>query len=730
MSNEFDAARITPEDRELLQYCRHYNPHGIYGRHMLDNHNAVIRTRKLGADAVYVVAGENRIAMQPAGDDFFIAVVKAKDFEDYRLETHWGEFSEVQADAYHFLPTLGELDLHLIREGRHERLWTVLGANVRTYETSLGEVRGTAFAVWAPNAAGVAVIGEFCGWNPNQYPMRSLGATGVWEVFIPGIEAGTVYKFAVQTKEGTRIDKADPMARATEAPPATASIVAENDYKWNDAAWVVHRDETNYVESPVSIYEVHLGSWIQDLGYSGLEEKLVDYVADLGYTHVEFLPVAEHPFGGSWGYQVTGYYAPSARWGSPNALRRLIDAFHQRGIGVIVDWVPAHFPKDEFALARFDGTALYEHPDWRRGEQKDWGTYVFNFGRNEVRNFLVANALYWLEEFHVDGLRVDAVASMLYLDYSRNEGEWLPNEFGGREHLEAVQFLQEMNSTVHKTHPGVLTIAEESTSWPGVTAPTEHNGLGFDFKWNMGWMNDGLEYFSEDPINRNYHHDKITFSMVYAYSERYILPYSHDEVVHGKGSLWQRMPGDAWNKAAGLRTVLSYMYAHPGKKLLFQGQEFGQVSEWNEASSLEWDSLEGWEGEFHRGLQAEVRKLNGLYKEHAAFYDLDSDPAGFQWIIGDDRENNILAFLRKSSKGELVLCIFNFGGSSQLDYRIGVPQGEWNLVFNSDVADFAGAGNALATSIVTSDNAASHGFDSSLALHVPAMSAQFYTLRA
>lgn len=728
MSNEFDAARITPEDRELLQYCRHYNPHGIYGRHMLDNHNAVIRTRKLGADAVYVIAGDKRVSMQPAGDDFFVAVVNAKDFEDYRLEAHWGDFSNVQADAYHFLPTLGELDLHLIREGRHERLWTVLGANIRTYETPLGTVHGTAFAVWAPNAAGVAVIGEFCGWNPNQYPMRSLGASGVWEVFIPGTEAGATYKFAVHTKEGTRLDKADPMARATEAPPATASIVSDNDYKWGDAAWATRRDTTNYVESPVSIYEVHLGSWIQDLGYSGLEEKLVDYVADLGYTHVEFLPVSEHPFGGSWGYQVSGYYAPSARWGSPNDLRRLIDAFHQRGIGVIIDWVPAHFPKDEFALARFDGTALYEHPDWRRGEQKDWGTYVFNFGRNEVRNFLVANALYWLEEFHVDGLRVDAVASMLYLDYSRNEGEWLPNEYGGREHLEAVQFLQEMNATVHKTHPGALTIAEESTSWPGVTSPTEHDGLGFDFKWNMGWMNDGLEYFSEDPINRRYHHDKITFSMVYAYSERYILPYSHDEVVHGKGSLWQRMPGDAWNKAAGLRSVLSYMYAHPGKKLLFQGQEFGQVSEWNEGSSLEWDSLEGWEGEFHRGLQAEIRKLNSLYKEHEAFYELDSDPAGFQWVIGDDRDNNILAFLRKSSKEETILCVFNFGGSSQLDYRVGVPQGKWDLVFNSDVADFAGAGNALATSINASD-ISSHGFDSSLALHLPAMSSQYYALR-
>lgn len=727
MNPDFDAARISTEDLKLLKYCRHYNPHSVYGRHILDGHNAVVRTRKIGAKSVTVVSGSERVEMQHQGDDFFVAIVDAKKFEDYRFEVDWGTHQETQADGYYFLPTLGELDLHLIREGRHERLWTVLGANIRTYETPLGEVSGTSFAVWAPNAAGVAVIGDFCAWNPSQYPMRSLGASGVWEVFIPGLQEGEIYKFTIHTPEGMRIDKADPLARATEAPPQTASVISRNNFEWQDSQWISHRDSTDYVKSPMSIYEVHLGSWLQGEGYRGLEEKLVNYVADLGYTHVEFLPIAEHPFGGSWGYQVSGYYAPTARWGSPDDLRRLIDAFHQRGIGVIVDWVPAHFPKDAFALARFDGTPLYEHPDWRRGEQKDWGTYVFNFGRNEVRNFLVANALYWLEEFHVDGLRVDAVASMLYLDYSRNEGEWLPNEFGGREHLEAVQFLQEMNATVHKYHPHVLTIAEESTSWPGVTAPTENGGLGFDFKWNMGWMNDGLEYFSEDPINRRYHHDRITFSMVYAYSERYILPYSHDEVVHGKGSLWQRMPGDAWNKAAGLRSVLAYMYAHPGKKLLFQGQEFGQVPEWNESTSLDWDSLQGWESEFHKGIQNQVRELNGLYMKLPALFELDSDPDGFRWIIDDDSGNNVLVFTRHSSKGDTVLCAFNFGGTSHLDYRVGSLQGRWKLLFNSDSAEFSGAGNLLETSIAT-EAVPSHGYSDSITLHIPAMSAQFYLL--
>ncbi len=713
---------ISEHDRHLLTTCRHFNPHGVLGWHLIDERNAVIRTRQLGAERVTVFSGGHRYEMNPIGDDIFAVVVDST-ISDYVFEIDWhGGHHSTTADAYHFLPSIGEFDLHLIREGRHERLWEVLGAR----PSHMGDVAGTAFAVWAPNAAGVAVIGDFCGWNPNQYPMRSLGASGVWELFIPGIGPGEVYKFCIHTPDGRRIDKADPLARQTEAPPATGSVIAGSNYSWNDDAWLEARARRDHISSPMSVYEVHLGSWRQGLSYADLATELVDYVEEMGYTHVEFLPVAEHPFGGSWGYQVSGYYAPSARWGSPDELRALIDAFHARNIGVIVDWVPAHFPKDDFALGRFDGQALYEHPDWRRGEQRDWGTYVFDFGRPEVRNFLVANALYWLEEFHVDGLRVDAVASMLYLDYSREEGEWLPNIHGGRENLEAVQFLQEMNATVHKTHQGVLTIAEESTSWPGVTSPTDQGGLGFNLKWNMGWMNDTLEYFSEDPINRMYHHHEITFSLVYAYSERFILPFSHDEVVHGKGSLWTKMPGDAWNKAAGLRALYAYMYAHPGKKLLFQGQEFAQVLEWSEGRSLDWDDCVGWEGEYHEGIRLMVSDLNRLYRDSTALFTQDDLPEGFSWTKADDAQNNILSFVRYGNNGERILATFNFGGTSQPNYKLGVPNGgRWECIFNSDAGVYEGADNCLEQTVTAWDTGWD-GYSHSLTVHIPAMSAQFY----
>ncbi|MCQ9352047.1 1,4-alpha-glucan branching protein GlgB [Corynebacterium sp. 153RC1] len=722
---------IADFDRQRLITCQHHDPHSIYGWHAIeDGSSAVVRTRILGASAVDVLLGADSstvVPAEPTGDDIFEATLPSAEPTDYRLRVTWADGSTTdKADPYHFLPTLGEMDLHLIREGRHERLWEVLGAHQRSYTTELGEVSGTSFAVWAPNAAGVAVIGDFDGWNPNQYPMRSLGSSGIWEVFLPGIGVGEVYKFAIHTKEGHRIDKADPMARQAEVAPATGSVVAESSYQWQDADWLEARAKRDHANSPMSVYEVHLGSWRTELGYKELATELVDYVAEMGYTHVEFLPVAEHPFGGSWGYQVSGYYAPTSRWGSPDELRALIDAFHARGIGVIVDWVPAHFPKDAFALGRFDGQALYEHPDWRRGEQKDWGTYVFDFGRNEVRNFLVANALYWLEEFHVDGLRVDAVASMLYLDYSRNEGEWLPNQYGGRENLEAVQFLQEMNATVHKLHPGVLTIAEESTSWPGVTAPTEHGGLGFSLKWNMGWMNDTLEYFSLDPIHRRYHHNEITFSMVYAYSERYVLPFSHDEVVHGKGSLWDRMPGDAWNKAAGLRTLYAYMYAHPGKKLLFQGQEFGQVLEWSEGRSLDWDDLVGWEGEYHEGISHLVRDLNSVYAQEPALYTQDNGSEGFSWTKSDDADNNILSFVRYGSNGEKLLIVCNFGGTTQDHYKLGVPAGGgWECILNTDAGVYEGANNLIEDHNVAWDSPWD-GYPHELTVRIPAMSTQYY----
>ncbi|WP_151641421.1 1,4-alpha-glucan branching protein GlgB [Corynebacterium sp. 11A] len=720
---------IPDHDLQRLRYCQHHDPHAFYGWHATPS-GAVIRTRQPGAEKVEILTadGGTHEAVHTT-DGIFAMLLESSEPIDYRLRVTWPGMDPITvADGYHFLPTLGETDLYLIGEGRHERLWEVLGSHVRTIDTEMGPVVGTSFAVWAPNAIGVAVVGSFSGWNPAQYPMRSLGSSGVWEVFIPNVGVGEVYKYAIQTKEGYRRDKADPMARQAEVPPATGSIITESTYEWKDDAWITKRARSNAQTEPMSVYEVHLGSWKQGRTYEDLAVELVDYVDHMGYTHVEFLPVAEHPFGGSWGYQVSGYYAPTSRWGTPDQFRALVDAFHARGIGVIVDWVPAHFPKDEFALARFDGEALYEHPDWRRGEQRDWGTYVFDFGRTEVRNFLVANALYWCKEFHIDGLRVDAVASMLYLDYSRDEGEWLPNQFGGRENLEAKQLLQEVNATVASTFPGVLTIAEESTSWPGVTAPTYNDGLGFSLKWNMGWMNDTLEYFAQDPIHRRYHHNEITFSMVYAYSERYVLPISHDEVVHGKGTLWTRMPGDPWNKAAGVRTLLAYMWAHPGKNLLFQGQEFAQVQEWNENRSIDWGNMEGWEGEYHRGVHQLVRDLNSNYKELPALYSLDSDPAGFQWAKSDDADNNILAFYRTGDKGEKLLCVFNFGGSSQQAYTLGVPEaGRWSLLLNTDAGAYEGAGNDIGSGFDATDSAWD-GYPYSTTLHIPALSAQWYRL--
>lgn len=703
---------IPADDLHLLNQCRHYNPHGLYGWH-----DGTVHTRRPGAQRVELVTATDVIAMRNLGDDIFFA--ELKDNEDYRLRiTYPAQPPRDVADGYRFLPTLGSLDLHLISEGRHERLWDVLGANIKTFDSELGSITGTAFAVWAPNAEGVSVVGDFCGWNAAQYPMRSLGSTGIWEVFIPGIGAGERYKFAIQTKDGHRIDKADPMARKTLAPPETASIIEESSYQWNDEQWLQSRNSDLNV--PMSVYEVHVGSWKQGSNYATLEKELIPYLLEHGFTHVELMPVAEHPFGGSWGYQVSSYYAPSARWGNPDELRSLIDALHNAGIGVIVDWVPAHFPKDSFSLGRFDGQACYEHPDPRRGEQQDWGTYVFDFGRNEVRNFLVANALYWAEEFHVDGLRVDAVASMLYLDYSRDD--WIPNVHGGRENLEAVQFLQETNATLHRRHPGVLTIAEESTSWPGVTNPTYNDGLGFNLKWNMGWMNDTLEYFRHDHIHRSYHHNELTFSMVYAYSERYMLPFSHDEVVHGKGTLWTRMPGDDWNKAAGVRALFGYMFSHPGKKLMFMGCEFGQTTEWSEAYSVDWSNLDGWGHEYHYGIKRLVRDLNHTYKAHPALWSQDFTQDGFQWVKADDSNNSILGYVRYGTDGSTILAVCNFAGTSQPACGMWVPfDGEWELILNTDDAVYEGAGNELARNLTSSDN--------NLRLHIPANSVQWYKFR-
>jgi 1,4-alpha-glucan branching enzyme len=584
--------------------------------------------------------------------------------------------------------SLGELDLYLIAEGRHEQLWKALGAQVKRDET--GAVLGTAFSVWAPNAQAVSLIGDHNYWDRNAHQMHRIGSSGIWEIFVADISAGTKYKFAVCGIDGRWVDHADPMARATEIPPLTASVVEESTYQWNDQAWLDQRSQFQSWRSAVSVYEVHLGSWKIGLSYKELAIELVEYVQQQGFTHVEFLPVTEHPYGPSWGYQVTSFFAPTSRFGSPDEFRFLVDALHNASIGVILDWVPAHFPKDEWALAKFDGTALYEHADPRLGEHPDWGTLIFNFGRNEVRNFLVASALYWLTEFHIDGLRVDAVASMLYLDYSREDGQWLPNKHGGRENLEAVQLLQEATSTAYKTHPGIMMIAEESTAWSGVTADTSGGGLGFGFKWNMGWMHDTLQYLSHEPIHRVHHHNEITFSILYAWSENFMLPLSHDEVVHGKGQLVNKFPGDRWQKVATLRALYGFMWAHPGKKLLFMGSEFAQNDEWSESAGLQWHLTEYAE---HQGVQKTVTELNSVYRSTPALWEKDTNPEGFTWLVGNDAAANVMAFARWDDDASALVCVTNFSPVPHENYQLPFPNaGIWREVLNTDDVNYGGSG--------------------------------------
>ena len=584
--------------------------------------------------------------------------------------------------------TLGELDMYLITEGRHENLWDVLGAHVR--RDSENELIGTAFAVWAPNARNVSLICDNNFWDRKSNPMIPLGSNGLWEIFIPDLGPGTKYKFAIEGRDGKWVDHADPMARQTEVPPHTASIVNESNYQWGDAPWMTNRAMYQPWKSPVSVYEVHLGSWKPGLSYRELAKELGDYVLSQGFTHIEFLPVTEHPYSPSWGYQVTSYFAPTSRFGTPDDFRYLVDELHQRGIGVLLDWVPAHFPKDEWALARFDGTALYEHEDPRLGEHPDWGTLIFNFGRNEVRNFLVSSALYWFEEFHIDGLRVDAVASMLYLDYSRKEGEWVPNEFGGRENLAAVRFLQEATATAYKRYPGIMMIAEESTAWGGVTKPTSENGLGFGFKWNMGWMHDTLQYLHHEPVHRVYHHNEITFSILYAWSENFLLPLSHDEVVHGKGALVNKFPGDRWQKLATLRALYGYMWAHPGKKLLFMGSEFAQNDEWRESQSLDWHLTQYGE---HSGVQKLITDINSGYRNNPALWQKDVLTDGFQWLIGDDGAGNTLAFARWAEDGSCLISVTNFSPVPHEHYRLPIPaNGKWHEILNTDDPRYGGSG--------------------------------------
>jgi len=666
------------------------DPHALLGAHPQPDGSTVVRTLRHHAQSVVLLTGDDEIALEHVHGGIFAAQLPGA-LGDYRLRVTYGPEAVYEVDdPYRWLPTLGEVDLHLIGEGRHEQLWEVLGAHVRTYGTPRGEITGTSFALWAPNARGVRVTGDFDSWTGAGQPMRLLGSSGVWELFVPDVGAGTRYKFQILSADGVWHTKADPMAFAAEIPPATASVVSISQYSWGDRNWISDRDAGDVLASPMSIYEIHIGSWRPGLGYRQLADALIEDLARTAFTHVEFLPLAAHPFGGSWGYQVTSYYAPDPRFGSPDDFKYLVDRLHQAGIGVILDWVPAHFPKDEWALARFDGTPLYEHADPRRGEQKDWGTLIFNFGRHEVRNFLVANALYWLEQFHVDGLRVDAVASMLYLDYSREPGEWTPNIYGGNENLEAVSMLQEVNATVGKRVPGAVMIAEESTAWPGVTRPTHLGGLGFHLKWNMGWMHDTLGYVSRDPIHRSWHHGEMTFSLMYAFSEQFVLPLSHDEVVHGKGSLWGKIPGDPWRKAATLRAYFAHMWAHPGKQLLFMGGELGNPLEWNADASVPWDLLAD---PLHSGIRSLVSDLNRVYVSHPALYSQDFTADGFEWIDANDREGNVFSYLRKGADDSVLACVVNLSAIPHSNYRIGLPHsGPWREVVNSDSDHYGGSG--------------------------------------
>jgi 1,4-alpha-glucan branching enzyme len=727
---EMSYPTVPVQELERLLALRHQNPHSILGAHPVEAGVIVRAFYPDAAQVLLLMKGEPpRPLVQSHAAGFFELLVQDRaTVFPYQFEVHYngGNVFTLQ-DPYRFLPTLGEIDLHLFGEGRHEQIYEKLGSHVRR----MNGVGGVSFAVWAPSAQGASVVGDFNGWDGRLHQMRMLGASGVWELFIPDLAPGALYKYEIRSRGPLPFLKADPYAFYMETPPATSSIVYQSKYRFRDKAWMERRASVEYVRRPLSIYEVHLGSWRRvseeenrPLTYREIAPLLADYALEMGFTHIEFMPLKEHPYGGSWGYQVSAYYAPSARYGTPDDFRYLVDYLHRRGLGVIVDWVPAHFPKDAFALARFDGSALYEHMDPRKGEHPDWGTLIFNYGRNEVRNFLIANALFWASEFHIDGLRVDAVASMLYLDYSRKEGQWIPNQFGGRENLEAIAFMREMNERIHALHPGVLMIAEESTAWPLVSHPVKDGGLGFDFKWNMGWMHDTLDYFQKDPIHRAYHHHKLTFGLVYAWSENFILPFSHDEVVHGKGSLINKMPGDEWKKFANLRALYGYMWAHPGKKLLFMGGELGQWREWSEDNSLDWHLL----GQpFNSGLHSMVRQLNKLYLEDAPLWEADSHPDGFRWIDANDANGNTLAFMRIApATGSRIVCVCNFSPLVREEYRLALPSaGEYAQILNTDAASYGGSGTGSVGPIMA-EAVPWYGLEYSAQLTLPPLACLWY----
>jgi 1,4-alpha-glucan branching enzyme len=723
--NRKNMPKVAPsidQDIERITRGEHPNPFGVLGPHRApEGTGTVVSAFVPWAADLYVVepdGGETRMQrLSPAG--FFRASFPERERFAYRLRGVNHEGGEHRfADPYAFGSSLGELDLHLIGEGTDLRLYHKLGAHPH----AMDGVEGVRFAVWAPNAERVSVVGDFNQWDGRRHAMRLHPGIGVWEMFIPELAPGETYKYEIKPRDGGPFLKADPIAFRSEVRPATASVVYPlGTYQWTDGEWMQRRREADALHGPMLVYEVHLGSWRwtegRPLTYRELAMALPDYVEQMGFTHVELLPVMEHPYDPSWGYQVTGYFAPTSRFGTPDDFKHLVDELHRRGIGVILDWVPAHFPKDAAALRRFDGTALYEHEDPRQGEHPDWGTMIFNYGRNEVRNFLLSNALFWLDEYHADGLRVDAVASMLYLDYSRREGEWLPNRYGGRENLEAIDFFRQLNSVVRERHPGALMIAEESTAWPGVTQSVEHGGLGFHFKWNMGWMNDFLRFIEQDAVHRKYHFGLLTFSLMYAFSEHFVLPISHDEVVHGKRSMLEKMPGDEWQKFANLRAALGFMWAHPGKQLLFMGSEIGQWREWNEAGPLDWGVLEG---PLHRGLQRWVQDLNRLYRAEPALWKRDDSYEGFDWIDFHDVENSVLSFVRRGADPEEELVfICNFTPVPRPEYRVGVSREGWyREILNSD-AEVYGGSNVGNGGGVQAEAVESHGRPHSLRLTIP-----------
>jgi len=705
------------------------DPFAVLGPHSTTHDgrpSIAVRTMQPSATRVELLIGDHAIPMAKRHrDGLFEAIVDAEGRSPrdlfYRLRVHEGLDVREAIDPYRFGQFLTDFDLHLFAEGTHYRAWEKLGSRRITFEG----LTGVHFAVWAPNAQRVSVIGDFNRWDGRTHPMRKLVPSGVWEIFIPELRDRACYKFEVRTSAGHLLHKTDPYGRYFEVPPNTASVVFEEQYSWRDGDWMRDRPSFDaWRERPMSVYEVHLGSWrripeegSRFLTYRELAETLVPYVRELGYTHIELMPVMEHPFGGSWGYQVIGFYAPTSRFGTPDDFRYFVDECHRHGLGVILDWVPGHFPKDRHGLAEFDGTALYEHADPRKGEHQDWGTLIFNYGRNEIRTFLLSNALFWLEEFHVDGLRVDAVASMLYLDYSREHGQWIPNQFGGRENLEAVDFLKQLNMLTHGRVPGSITAAEESTAWPAVSRPVYVGGLGFSYKWNMGWMHDMLEFIKQDPVHRRWHHNQVTFSMLYAFTENFVLPFSHDEVVHGKRAMLDKMPGDLWQKHANLRALYGYMFAHPGKKLMFMGCEFGQWREWNYDASLDWHLLQYAE---HQGLRLWVQDLNHTYQRESSLHEVDFDYTGFQWIDCCDNENSVMSFVRRAKNPQdFTVIVTNFTPVPRLEYRIGVPEGGWyRELLNSDSARYSGSnmGNGGGAH---ADPRPMHGFDYSMTLTVP-----------